>query len=80
MGAVLCCEIVTPVQEQIRSLALATDNKRQQELLTTLNEYLETHRLDMNDTAVCHFVSQIALKCVDKITPWHELHAPTNGA
>ncbi|CAG7830830.1 unnamed protein product [Allacma fusca] len=69
VSLVLGAEMVSQVEEQIRSLVLATDITRQQEFLNRLKNYLDTNTLNMDDPDVRHFVLQIALKCADISNP-----------
>ncbi|ODM95755.1 cAMP-specific 3',5'-cyclic phosphodiesterase 7B [Orchesella cincta] len=69
ISTVLGPELVLQVEEQIKSLVLATDITRQKEFLDRLTEYLETNTLDMTLPEVRHFVLQIALKCADICNP-----------
>ncbi|XP_077496874.1 uncharacterized protein LOC144107648 isoform X2 [Amblyomma americanum] len=65
------------IEEQIRSLILATDITRQQEFLTRFKRYLENNVLDMADKEYRHFILQIALKCADlgnPCRPWDISH------
>ncbi|XP_065303545.1 uncharacterized protein [Dermacentor albipictus] len=65
------------IEEQIRSLILATDITRQQEFLSRFKRYLENNVLDMADKEYRHFILQIALKCADlgnPCRPWDISH------
>lgn len=65
------------IEDQIRSLILATDITRQQEFLSRFKRYLENNVLDMADKEYRHFILQIALKCADlgnPCRPWDISH------
>ncbi|XP_047737518.1 uncharacterized protein LOC108678015 isoform X2 [Hyalella azteca] len=62
-------EDVDQLQDQIRSLILATDITRQQEFLTRFKKYQEGGGLDMTQPEDRHFSLQIALKCADICNP-----------
>ncbi|XP_044732480.1 calcium/calmodulin-dependent 3',5'-cyclic nucleotide phosphodiesterase 1C-like isoform X3 [Chrysoperla carnea] len=57
------------LENQIRSLILATDITRQQEFLSKLKKGLDTDALDMSREEDRHFILQIALKCADISNP-----------
>nr|XP_037273065.1 LOW QUALITY PROTEIN: uncharacterized protein LOC119164969 [Rhipicephalus microplus] len=73
----LATSVWDEIEEQIRSLILATDITRQQEFLSRFKRYLENNVLDMADKEYRHFILQIALKCADlgnPCRPWDISH------
>ncbi|XP_035215622.1 uncharacterized protein LOC118189173 isoform X2 [Stegodyphus dumicola] len=62
-------EVWQDIQNQIRSLILATDITRQKEFLARFKSYLNSECLDMEKTQYRHFALQIALKCADLCNP-----------
>ncbi|KAF2369133.1 3'5'-cyclic nucleotide phosphodiesterase catalytic domain [Trinorchestia longiramus] len=70
-------EEVEQLQDQIRSLILATDITRQQEFLTRFKKYQDSGDMDMEQPECRHFSLQIALKCADicnPCRPWEVSH------
>ncbi|XP_031349176.1 uncharacterized protein LOC116175186 isoform X3 [Photinus pyralis] len=65
------------LENQIRSLILATDINRQQEFLIKFKKHLDDGTLDLKNPENRHFVLQIALKCADisnPTRPWDISH------
>ncbi|KAF2901887.1 hypothetical protein ILUMI_04298 [Ignelater luminosus] len=65
------------LENQIRSLILATDINRQQEFLIRFKKHLDEGTLDLKNAEDRHFILQIALKCADisnPTRPWDISH------
>ncbi|KAK3877844.1 hypothetical protein Pcinc_017486, partial [Petrolisthes cinctipes] len=60
---------VTILQDNIRSLILATDITRQYEFISRFTHYLDTSTLNTQDATHRHFTLQIAIKCADICNP-----------
>lgn len=61
--------VSSQMEEEIRSLILATDMSRQQEFFNTLRQRVNENTLDMAKYCDRHFILQIALKCADISNP-----------
>lgn len=57
------------VEQQMKSLILATDMTRQQEFFSRLKKHVEDVNVDLTKYEDRHFILQIALKCADISNP-----------
>ncbi|XP_076025603.1 3',5'-cyclic-AMP phosphodiesterase 7B-like isoform X2 [Genypterus blacodes] len=65
----LPADVSQNIEQQLRSLILATDISRQNEFLLTFRDHLDNQDLDLQRAPHRHFILQIALKCADVCNP-----------